>query len=368
MAARDPSELAGALLVVGFDGTTLPPSLARDLAEKRRAGVILFKRNVASVEAVHALCRQIFELGVDPSPIVSVDQEGGRVARLGAPVLALPPMRELGDIGDPTLARRVGVALGRELAALGFNLDFAPVLDVDSNPLNPVIGDRSFSRDPEVVAALGAAFAEGLESAGVAACGKHFPGHGDTDKDSHLDLPFVAHDRARLDGTELLPFRRAGHAVATLMTAHVVFDALDPGVPATCSRKIVTELLRGELGYRGVVFSDDLEMRALAANLPVEESAVKAVRAGCDLVLVCKETALAERAYAALARECERDPAFRLRAEEAVERSFALRQRFPLSPAKDWASVVRVLESPEAARLVAEIVVAPSSVRGVRAP
>ncbi|HEX7669016.1 MAG TPA: glycoside hydrolase family 3 N-terminal domain-containing protein, partial [Polyangiaceae bacterium] len=180
---EDFSVLCGALLVSGFPGAELDADTVRALASGHRAGVILFRRNIegASIDAIRTLCGEILQVTPrHPGPFISVDQEGGRVMRLGAPVVQLPPMRVLGNIGDADLARKAGNVLGAELRAIGFNLDFAPVLDVDSNPDNPVIGDRSFSRDPVKVGELGAAFAEGLEGARVLACGKHFPGHGDT--------------------------------------------------------------------------------------------------------------------------------------------------------------------------------------------
>lgn len=347
--------LAGELLVVGIEGPTLDAPTARLLSAGHRAGVILFKRNLPDVETAHALCRDILRVSASPGPLLGIDQEGGRVARLGAPVLKLPPMRVLGDHGDPELVLRAAEILGTQLSAIGFNLDFAPVLDVDSNPQNPVIGDRAFSRDPRAVARLGAAFARGLESAGVISCGKHFPGHGDTDKDSHLDLPVVKHPRARLHDIELLPFREAYRDVSSLMTAHVVFEALDPGIPATHSKTIVTDLLRRDIGYEGLVFSDDLEMRALAAHHSPEDAAVRAIEAGCDVLLVCKEAEVAERAHRALVREAASSPAFLGRCQEAARRSRAARTRFPCRPARDVDAMRATLASDAAASLTREL-------------
>src|SRR5262249_47601889 len=216
--------------------------------------------------------------GAEHPPLIGVDQEGGRVMRLPAPALALPPMRELGSAGDLSLVRRAARAVAAELRAIGFTMNFAPVLDVDSNPANPIIGDRAFGHDPRSVMRAGVAFLQGLQDKGVLACGKHFPGHGDTDVDSHLDLPVVRHDRKRLDASELPPFRAAsGAGVAALMTAHLVCEALDPGIPATFSRAICGSLLRAEIGFEGLLVSDDLEMNAIAARWPVEEAAVESV-------------------------------------------------------------------------------------------
>lgn len=325
----DAARLAGALLVTGFPGPTLSSETERALARGERAGVILFKRNLPDVDATRALTAAV-RAATPPGlpPLVAVDEEGGRVSRLPAGEPRLGPMRALGQRGDAALVRDAGHAIGARLFELGFNWDFAPILDVDSNPQNPVIGDRSFSSDPAEVARLALAFAEGLAAGGVLACGKHFPGHGDTDKDSHFDLPVVRHDRARLDAVELLPFRAAAAAgLASLMSAHVVIEAIDETVPATLSRAAMHDLLRGELGFGGVLVSDDLEMRAVAARWAPEASALAALRAGCDLLLVCSDEAAAARCHEAIAREIAASASFRARCEEAAGRVRALRER-----------------------------------------
>jgi beta-N-acetylhexosaminidase len=248
-------------------------------------------------------------------------------------------MRDLAASGDPDLVRFTGLELGRQLRALGFSIDFAPVLDVDSNPANPVIGDRAFGTDPETVVRLALPFAEGLHEAGVASCGKHFPGHGDTDLDSHLALPRLSHDRARLDAVELAPFRAAAPRLPSIMTAHVVFDALDPGVPATLSKKVVTDLLKDTLGFRGVVISDDLEMKAVSALHAVESSGVAAIEAGCDCLLVCSDVDALFRLRDALTRRAEADAAFADRLRDAAERTIAMRRAFPPRTSIDEAAL-----------------------------
>jgi len=353
----DLSRLAGQLIVGGFDGATLPARYEKALRAGLRGGAILFRRNLPSVEAAAALCEQIRE-AAEPSrpPFIGVDQEGGRVARLPAPFLKLPPMRALGAIGELDLVRRAARAVGRALAAVGFNLDFAPVLDVDSNPDNPIIGDRSFGRDPAWVGACGVAFAQGLEAEGVLACGKHFPGHGDTSVDSHVGLPIITHERSRLDAIELVPFRAAAEAgVATLMSAHVVCEALTPGVPATLSRAICVDLLRGELGYRGVLFSDDLEMAAVAERHAVEASAVLAIEAGCDALLICKDEDAQDRAHEALVRRAERDAAFLARMREAAERVLRARASAPPRPVTDKAALLSIVNDPDGRAILDEI-------------
>ena len=279
----DRREAAARCLVVGFEGTTLPAETRALLAEGA-AGAVLFRRNVESAEQVAALIAEIRAAAAPRKVLVAVDQEGGRVARLKGIATDLPPMRA---VSAPDDARAVGALLGRECRALGFDVDFAPVVDVDTNPDNPVIGDRAFAPDPEAVAALSRAFVEGMQGAHLAACAKHFPGHGDTVVDSHLGLPRLAHDRARLDAVELPPFRAAAEAqVASMMTAHVILEALDPSLPATMSAAVMG-LLRRDLGYDGLVFSDDLEMAAVADHFGLDEVGRWGLKAGVDVFLVC---------------------------------------------------------------------------------
>jgi len=336
--APDFDRLAGSVLVGGFDGTTLPPDLAARLDQGHLAGVILFRRNLGDLEALHALCRDIATRGLSdaPRPVCAIDQEGGRVARLGAPFVKLPPMRTLGRTGDTNLSAHAGRVLGAELSALGITLNFAPVCDVDSNPDNPIIGDRAFSHEASAVSAHAVAFLQAMQAAGVAGCAKHFPGHGDTSTDSHLTLPVLSHPRPRLDAVELAPFRAAFAAgVATVMTAHVRFDALDPTVPATLSEKVVGGLLRAELAIGRddlVIVSDDLLMRAVADTWSVEASAVAAVAAGCDMILVCADPEAQTRAHKALAQKAREEPGFCARLAEAGARVKGLRMRYQAMP------------------------------------
>jgi beta-N-acetylhexosaminidase len=326
--------LVGQMIVGGFAGTALPPSFARELAAKRRGGCILFTRNLPTVPDAADLCATILEASPrDLPPFIGVDQEGGRVVRLPAPALALPAMRELASFDDLDLAMNAGKAVGLELGAIGFNLDFAPVLDVNTQALNPVIGDRAFGSDTRTVMRFGVAFVRGLQSANVLACGKHFPGHGDTQADSHHELPVVDHGRARLDQIELPPFRAAiGAGIAALMSAHVVYSRIDEGMPATLSRSICASLLRAELGFEGVLFTDDLEMKAITSRFAIEDAALEAVWAGCDAILVCSDEEAQTRVHEALTRAAERDAKFRERCREAVTRVLRLRRLCPPRP------------------------------------
>jgi beta-N-acetylhexosaminidase len=312
-------DVAG-LLCVGFHGKAPSPEV-KELLRRGVHGVVLFSRNVESAEQVAALVRELKELAGRPL-LVAVDQEGGRVARLRAAqgFTELPPLRALGETGDATLAREVGALLGSELRAVGIDQDYAPVVDVDTNPANPVIGDRSLSRDPAAVARLGAAIVEGLQSAGVAACAKHFPGHGDTSQDSHRDLPRLPHALERLRAVELPPFRAAARAgVAAVMTAHVVFEALDPARPATLSPEVM-RLLRDEAGFQGCAISDDLEMKAVAEHFPLEEAAPGAIVAGVDALLVCHSAEVQHRAIDLVRRAVEDGAVPEARLAEARDR------------------------------------------------
>jgi beta-N-acetylhexosaminidase len=320
----------GQLLIAGFDGHHIPVELRALAREFGLGGVILFARNVAEPEQVAELCFDAARLSGDVPAWVSVDQEGGRVARLKAPFTEWPPMATLGRSGDAVLAERFARALGSELKAVGVTLDYAPVLDVHTNPRNPVIGDRALAERAGDVARLGSAIVRGLQSEGVAACGKHFPGHGDTSTDSHLELPLVEHPLERLREVEFVPFRAAVEAqVATIMTAHVFIPALDERRPATLSRRVVTGLLRDELKYEGVILSDDLEMKAVAGTYAVPDAAVLAVEAGCDGVLICSGSHDAQAAaLEALVHAVEEDRLRLSRVEDALKRQQRAKERF----------------------------------------
>jgi beta-N-acetylhexosaminidase len=284
-------EKVGQLLLVGFGGTQMDPTIATFLDDMKPGGVALFTRNIDSPRQTVQLIRDV--RARDPAGVpmfVAVDQEGGTVVRLKDHATVLPSAMALGAANDVDLARRAGEALGKDLALFGFNMNLAPVLDVNSNPNNPVIGIRSFGEDPHAVAELGVAYVEGLQSAGILAVAKHFPGHGDTDSDSHYHLPVLPHDRARLDEVELLPFaRNFAEGLDAIMTAHIALPALggpEKDLPATVSERVLTSLLRDELGYQGLVMTDGLEMQGIIQRFGSGEAAVRAVLAGADVVMV----------------------------------------------------------------------------------
>ena len=313
-------------LMVGFEGKQVPPWLSRWLREGTAAGVVLFSRNLEGPRQVRELCREIRAAAGRgrPAPLVAVDQEGGRVHRLTDPGFTrFPPARCYSTLccHAGRAAEASAEAMASELRAVGVDINFAPVLDVDSNPDNPVIGDRALSSDPEQAALLGTAFFRASLSRGVIPVGKHFPGHGATDADSHEELPVVRSSRKTLLSRDLLPFGRAVRAgIPALMTAHVLYPALDRGYPATFSRKILTGLLRERLRFRGVLFSDALEMGAVSARYGIGEAAVRAVSAGCDIPLVCRGEEARQAVAEAMARAARDDRTFRKAAEAAIRR------------------------------------------------
>ena len=330
----DEFERQGARCVfVGIKGTTPAPA-ELELVSRGVGGVILFARNVAEPDQVAELARSL-KAGAPGPLLICVDQEGGRVQRLRPPHwTAWPSMRRLGEIDQQggldgmsgtAIAERMGEMIARELAACGIDVDFAPVMDVDTNPDNPVIGDRSFSRDPRRVARLGVALAQGLERSGVASCAKHYPGHGDTSQDSHLTLPRLAHDEKRLWEVELVPFVAAARAgIASLMTAHVRFETFDR-LPATLS-PVALRLLRRDVGFRGCCISDDLEMRAISDIWGVPDAAELSITAGCDAVLVCHTLQHQHDAIDAIARGARAGPLPRERLAEAASRMETLQK------------------------------------------
>jgi len=316
--------------MAGFPGTSLTVELRALAREFSLGGVVYFARNVEEPAQVAEVSREIATLNSELPPWISVDQEGGRVARFKRGFTLWPPMATLGRSGDVELARRFARALAVELRAVGITLDFAPVLDIFTNPMNTVIGDRALAQRADEVATLGVAVIEELQRGGVAACGKHFPGHGDTLADSHHDLPLVEHEPDRLRAVEFVPFRAAIAAgVASLMSCHVLVPAFDETRPGTLSPVIVEGLLRDELGFDGLIFTDDMEMKAIAARMPVPDACVAAIAAGCDAVLVCSGNHdLQAATIEALIRAIERGELSYARVEQALAHQRRAKLRF----------------------------------------
>ncbi|HEX3550731.1 MAG TPA: beta-N-acetylhexosaminidase [Candidatus Elarobacter sp.] len=329
----DAHSLARGVLCVGFHGSTAAEAPLDELRALQPGGITLFARNAGTYEEVRALITALRATG-DPPPLITVDQEGGRVERLRDGVAALPSAMAVGATGDVALARRLGALVGRDLARLGVSVDLAPVADLALHHDSRVIGTRAYGDDPERVAAFTGAFARGLEGAGAAAVLKHFPGHGSTGDDSHVGLPHVTVDEATLRARDLVPFARAIAAgdASIVLTAHVVVEALDPQRPATLSRAILTGLLRGELGFEGVIATDCLEMDAIAAGIGTVEGAVASLAAGADLLLISHHLDLARAAADAIAAAVEDGRLPFARLHDAHARVRALRERLAAAP------------------------------------
>ena len=364
MPERDLSlaEKVGQLFMVGFEGTKVTPELADWMVRYGWGGVIIFGRNVESPAQLLALTQglgaAVQARGHLPL-LVAVDQEGGRVARLKAPFTPFPSAARVGQTGSERLAYHVGEAIATELRAVGITMDMAPVLDVLTNPANTVIGDRAFSAAPQRVARLGTACMRGMHTAGVLAVGKHFPGHGDTWLDSHIALPICKRTAAQLDACELRPFEAAIAAgLEAIMTAHVIYKAWDPHLPATLSASILTNVLRGEKRFPGVIISDDLGMAAVSETMPWEEVPVQALRAGVDLLLICHHRERQEEAYSRVLSAVQRGELPGALVAQAVARVHALKSRLlrllqDVAPPATLASIGSAEHQALATRIVA---------------
>ncbi|WP_214630412.1 glycoside hydrolase family 3 protein [Paenibacillus agaridevorans] len=342
-------EKIGQLFVFGFHGYEPSGDLNSLIEEYGIGGTIYFTRNVQNAEQVHNLSVKLQEKAAvsGRAPLfIAIDQEGGMVARLVDGVTLMPGNMALGATGQAEAARETAKVSGEELRKLGITLNYAPCIDVNNNPDNPVINVRSYSDRAEVVSELGAAAVEGYQSAGVAATVKHFPGHGDTSVDSHHALPVLPHNRDRLDAIELRPFRAAIAAgTDCIMTAHVVLPALEPsGVPSTLSEKVLTGLLRGELGYDGVVVTDCLEMSAIDEHYGPAQGSVRAIQAGADMVLVSHTIEKQRAALEAVTAAVESGELSEARIDEAVGRIMRLKSKLRLDePIGAWEQVAAVI-------------------------
>ncbi len=321
-------EKIGQLFMIGFEGTTVTPDLAAFIREYKPGGVILFSRNLESLEQIVQLTNDLQACSPHVPLLIAIDQEGGRVSRLPKDFTIFPPCEVLGRCQSSELAYAAAATTAKELRAVGINMNMAPVLDVNSNAANPIIGDRAFGSTPDLVSELGLATIGGLQDYRVVSCGKHFPGHGDTIADSHKELPVVAAPRERLEAVELPPFRAAAPRVGAMMTAHVLYPALDERYPATLSAAIIDGLLRTQIGYEGVVLTDDLEMHAIIDHYGMEEATVRAILAGCDMPLICRDRNRELAAITALDKAVADGTVSAERLEQSLARVAKLKARF----------------------------------------
>ncbi|WP_010677290.1 beta-N-acetylhexosaminidase [Bacillus timonensis] len=325
----------GQLMVVGFNGIVASDEIKELIREHHVGGIILFARNIGTPQDVLSLTRELQQVAKDAGHehplLICIDQENGVVRRLGEGTTIFPGAMLLGATGDSNHAYQVGVATGKELKALGINWNLAPVMDVNNNPENPVIGVRSFGESAEKVSEFGRMAMKGMQESGVITTLKHFPGHGDTNVDSHLDLPVISHELERLEQIELKPFVDSIKAGAdTVMSAHVYFPAIEdnPGVPATLSRKVMTGLLREKLGFDGVVTTDCMEMNAIANTIGTAKGGVEAIKAGVDLVMVSHHHHLQTQTMDAIVAAVESGDIDQAQIDGAVARVTRLKEKY----------------------------------------
>jgi beta-N-acetylhexosaminidase len=352
----------GQLLMFGFDGTQVTPFLRRFITEYNLGGVIHFSRNISGLQQLKNLNCELQEL-TEESPsgtplFIAADQEGGTIARVTKGVAVAPSAMALGATKSEILTEDVCTVSAVELRATGINMNLAPVLDVNNNPDNPVIGVRSFGEDPRDVAHLGAAAIRGYQRY-VAAVAKHFPGHGDTSLDSHHELPVISHDRKRLDLVELVPFRKAiDTRVTGIMTSHVVFPAIEPmeGLPATLSHEVLTKLLRHELGFEGLIMTDCMEMRAITDTFGTVDAAVMTILAGADIVIISHTEKLQKQAFDALVAAVKSGRISEDRIDESVARVIKAKERCHLMSASPEPPALSVVGSKEHVEVMREAI------------
>lgn len=321
----------GQLVMAGFEGTKPSKAITRLIKEYRIGGVILFSRNIESPTQLAKLTQSLQKLSPDAPLLIAIDQEGGRVSRLAPPFTQFPPARTIGTCNSVPLTYSVAEAMAKELLAVGINMNMAPVLDVDTCAKNPIVGDRSFGKSPTLVSKLGLAMTAGFQDSRLVACGKHFPGHGDTSVDSHEELPTVSHKLSRLLEIELRPFiHLSENRLVSMMTAHILYPSVDEKYPATLSKKILSKLLRKGVGFDGMVVSDDLEMKAISDHFGIKEAATRTVAAGVDLVLVCQSEEAQRETLEALIQGVEKKAIRADRIEAALNRVLRIKESFLL--------------------------------------
>jgi beta-N-acetylhexosaminidase len=333
----------GQLLIIGFDGTEMSPRLASLLTKIQPAGVILFARNIIGAEQTHTLLREC-QKRVGSPLFTCVDLEGGTVDRFRNVIGSTPSPAEVFAAASRALFRKHGRVIGENCRALGFNVDFAPVLDLAYEASRPVMSSRAVSDDPKRVITYAREFLRGLGDAGIAGCGKHFPGLGEATLDTHHELPSVHKSLRKLWEQDLVPYRVLRRELPMVMVSHAAFPAVtgghkkknekeedkeeNTGTPASLSKKWITDILRKKIGYRGLICSDDLEMGGVLAAAPIEEATVAHIRAGGDLALICHHEEFVLRAHEALTREAERDSKLSRRAHESARRVLAFKKRW----------------------------------------
>ncbi|MFF2088893.1 beta-N-acetylhexosaminidase [Paenibacillus sp. NPDC058174] len=334
IAAMSLEDKVGQMIIAGIDGKAIDAEASRMIKEERIGGIILYGTNIADLQGMVALVNALKEAnsGNAVPLLISVDQEGGKVSRMPKSFTAIPSNKKVGATNDPSLAEEMGKLLAEELKLTGFNMNFAPVLDVNSNPANPIIGTRSFGATAELVSRMGMAEMKGIRENGIIPVVKHFPGHGDTSVDSHLELPIVNKTREELAKLEWLPFEAAiEQKTDAIMVAHILYPHLDPDKPASISAAIIGDVLRGKMGYDGVVMTDDLTMGAITKNYGLAEAALDSVQAGSDIVLIAHGYDNALQVRDAILKSMQDNKLSVERIDKSVRRILSLKQRYNLN-------------------------------------
>lgn len=351
----------GQLFIVGIQGPELETSEAEFIIQNNIGGVILFARNLVDPKQIYKLCSDIHALKnrmPDKAPLfISIDMEGGRVHRLQPPFTKWPALRKLGDLDSTSLAFRFALDMGAELGAFGINMDYAPCIDILTNPKNTVIGDRALGTEPEIVSKISSALVRGYIKSGILPVAKHFPGHGNTLVDSHDDLPIEDTDFATLDNRELIPFKRAMRArLDLMMTAHIKYPQIDSEWPVTLSKIFLQDILRGKLRYKGLIMSDDLDMKAMRRHFPIEEIPVRALEAGCNILLYCNEPASPPIAIKAIESAMAKGTLPKANIEESYKLVLELKKEtlseFQMPPFEE---AMKIINNPEH-KLIAEAI------------
>ncbi|WP_338608700.1 beta-N-acetylhexosaminidase [Clostridium baratii] len=331
-------EKIGQLVISGFYGTTLDENILKLIKENKISGVILFNRNVKDSNTLLSLNNSLKESNKNNKlPLfISVDEEGGSVTRMPKDIKRLPTNKYIGSLNNKDLSYNVGEILGEQLSYFGFNMNFAPVLDINSNPNNPVIGDRSFGNNKDTVAILGTSTMKGIQSKNIISVVKHFPGHGDTSVDSHVNLPVVNYDINRLKSFEFVPFKTAiQNGADAIMVGHILLPKIDSKYPSSMSYEIVTNILRKDLGFNGLVVSDDMTMGAITKNYSIEESSIKAINAGVDLLLVCQKYENTENVLKALKEAALNGTISKERLDNALYNIISIKKKYLLNKEYD---------------------------------
>ncbi len=327
-------EKIGQMMIVGFDGYTADEGIKEIIEKYHPGGVILFKRNIKDGNQLLSLLNELKSINSSNEiPLfLSIDEEGGKVSRLPDEFDKIPSSETIGQVNNEDLSYNIGKILGRKLKALGFNMDFAPVLDINSNSENPIIGDRAFGDNAEIVTKLGIETMRGIQSEKVISVVKHFPGHGDTSEDSHIGLPRVDNDLSRLESLELIPFKEAiNNGVDAVMIAHILMSEIDPEKPASMSRTIISDILRNRLNFNKIIITDDMTMGAILDNYNIGDAAVQSINAGIDIVLVCHGYDNEITVIKAVKEAVKNDIISEERIDESVYRILSLKEKYNIN-------------------------------------